>query len=360
LQQIDFTSQLALLTPANNRAEGEIALPPAISGTFSGQWRKEQSSHIDVHALAIADKPVINDLRFSFNTAQTQQWQISTPELRLDNTKILLPFLPEGEVKNLFSSLNLHGYLRNFELTWDNNKPLTERMQLQANADNISSGHWEGVPAFTGVSGYVRSGIGYGFIDLNSNNGFSMHYPEVYHKPIVFQHAAGRVQWQWAPEQQTVFVGSDYASLSGDPGEARGSFWLHLPLAGADFHSELYLSIGLRNSAAQYRNMFIPYILPKDLLAWLNNSIGDADLPAAGFLYRGGLTGTEAKESAIQFFGDIRNGDLKFHPDWPPLKTLTRVYWWTTTTLTYAPAAPRCMTLPLMPHTSPCWNNPKD
>lgn len=322
LQQIDFTSQLALLTPANNRAEGEIALPPAISGTFSGQWRKEQSSHIDVHALAIADKPVINDLRFSFNTAQTQQWQISTPELRLDNTKILLPFLPEGEVKNLFSSLNLHGYLRNFELTWDNNKPLTERMQLQANADNISSGHWEGVPAFTGVSGYVRSGIGYGFIDLNSNNGFSMHYPEVYHKPIVFQHAAGRVQWQWAPEQQTVFVGSDYASLSGDPGEARGSFWLHLPLAGADFHSELYLSIGLRNSAAQYRNMFIPYILPKDLLAWLNNSIGDADLPAAGFLYRGGLTGTEAKESAIQFFGDIRNGDLKFHPDWPPLKNI--------------------------------------
>jgi hypothetical protein len=182
LQQIDFTSQLALLTPANNRTEGEIALPPAISGTFSGQWRKEQSSHIDVHALAIADKPVINDLRFSFNTAQTQQWQISTPELRLDNTKVLLPFLPEGEVKNLFSSLNLHGYLRNFELTWDNNKPLTERMQLQANADNVSSGHWEGVPAFTGVSGYVRSGIGYGFIDLNSNNGFSMHYPEVYHK----------------------------------------------------------------------------------------------------------------------------------------------------------------------------------
>jgi len=326
LQQIDFISQLTLLTPADSKADSEpdskIMLPPAVTGTFSGQWRKQQASYIDVHTLALTDKPLLKDLRFSFNTTQTQQWKIATPALLLDSTLALLPLLPEGELKNLFSSLNLHGYLRNVELTWDNSKPLTERMQIQANADNISSGHWEGVPAFTGVSGYVRSGIGYGFIDLNSNNGFSMHYPEVYHKPIVFQRAAGRVQWHWAPEQQTVFVGSDYASLSGEPGEARGSFWLHLPLAGADFHSELYLSIGLRNSAAQYRNMFIPYILPKDLLAWLDTSIGDADLPAAGFLYRGGLTGTEAAESAVQFFGDIRNGDLKFQPDWPPLQNI--------------------------------------
>ncbi|MEZ5435454.1 MAG: DUF3971 domain-containing protein [Pseudomonadales bacterium] len=326
LQQIDFTSQLTLLTPAESRtdseADSEIMLPPAVTGTFSGQWRKQQASYIDVHALALTDKPLLENLRLSFNTAKPQQWKIATPALLLDNTLTLLPFLPEGELKHLFSSLNLHGYLRNVELTWDNSKPLTERMQIQANADNISSGHWEGVPAFTGVSGYVRSGIGYGFIDLNSNNGFSMHYPEVYHKPIVFQRAAGRVQWQWTPEQQTVFVGSDYASLSGDPGEARGSFWLHLPLHDADFHSELYLSIGLRNSTAQYRNMFIPYILPKDLLVWLDTSIGDADLPAAGFLYRGGLTDTEATESAVQFFGDIRNGDLKFQPDWPPLQNI--------------------------------------
>lgn len=322
LRRADFTTHVKLTTPPNQPTDKHMLLPATLESSVSGQWEKDRDSHADIHSLTINNTSFLNDLRFSFNTATPQQWRIATPVLPLESTRKLLPFLPEGELKKLFSSLNLQGNLRNFNLAWDNSKPLIDRMQLQANADNINSGHWEGVPAFTGVSGYVQSGIGYGFIDLNSNNGFSMHYPEVYHQPIVFQRAAGRVQWQWQPEQKTVLVGSDYASLSGEPGEARGSFWLHLPLHGADFHSELYLSIGLRRSAAQYRNMFIPYILPHDLLAWLDTSIGDADLPDAGFLYRGGLTGAEAKESAIQFYGNIRNGDLTFHPEWPPLKNI--------------------------------------
>lgn len=322
LKQAKFTANIQLLTPPPPATTDNFSLPPTTNATISGHWKKGDASFVDLHTLSIDSTPLLSNVRVFFNTATPQQWRITTPTLPVDSTRKLLPFLPEGELKQLFSSLHLQGNLRNFNLTWDNSKPLIERMQLQANADNISSGHWEGVPAFTGVSGYVQSGIGYGFIDLNSNNGFSMHYPEVYHQPIVFQRAAGRVQWQWQPDQKTVLVGSDYASLSGEPGEARGSFWLHLPLHDADFRSELYLSIGLRNSAAQYRNMFIPYILPHDLLTWLDTSIGDADLPSAGFLYRGGLTGTEANESAIQFFGDIRNGDLQFHPEWPPLKNI--------------------------------------
>ncbi len=322
MKQAGITANVKFSSPANSKTANGIVIPSAISGTLSGHWRKRGDSYLDVHSLSLSDDVLLANTRVSFNTSDLTKWRVQTPVLPLDSTLTLLPLLPEGEVKKLFSSLNLHGNLRNLDITWDNNKTLLDRMMLQANADNISSGHWEGVPAFTGVSGYLQSSIGYGFIDLNSNNGFSMHYPEVYHKPIVFQRAAGRVQWQWQPEKQTVLVGSDYASLSGEPGEARGNFWLHLPLHGADFHSELYLSIGLRNSKAQYRNMFIPYILPQDLLTWLDTSIKEADLSDAGFLYRGGLTGTETKESAIQFYGNIQNGELQFHPDWPPLKNI--------------------------------------
>ncbi|MBK8289102.1 MAG: hypothetical protein IPK95_11110 [Cellvibrionales bacterium] len=210
--------------------------------------------------------------------------------------------------------------MRNVDLLWDNTKPLTERMLLRANADSINSGAWNGVPAFTQVSGYLQSGIGYGFIDLDSNNGFSMFYPSIYHEPMHFQRAAGRVQWHWIPERDTVLVGSDYASLTGDAGEARGNFWLDLPLHNAA--GEMYLAIGLRKSQARYRDMFLPFILPADLLSWLKNSIGDAEVPNAGFIYRGGLSHGNQHTNAIQFYADINNGDLQFDPHWPRLTKL--------------------------------------
>jgi uncharacterized protein (TIGR02099 family) len=325
--QADITTHMQLTTPPNNDTTN-AQLPPLLNAALSMHWEKESDSYIDIHNILAKDNAdgantaQLSDVRVTFNTENFTQWQVQSPALYLDSITPAARYLPDGEVKKLFTSLNLHGYLRNLNIAWDNTKPLTERMTLQANADTISSGHWDGVPAFTGVSGYIRSGIGYGFIDLNSNNGFSMHYPEVYHEPIIFQRAAGRVQWQWLPEQKTVFVGSDYASLSGEAGEARGNFWLHLPLHGADFHSEMYLAIGLRNSQARYRDMLIPFILPHDLLAWLKTSIKDATLPDAGFLYRGGLTGAEAHESAIQFYTHIQQGELEFHPDWPALKNI--------------------------------------
>jgi uncharacterized protein (TIGR02099 family) len=302
----------------------KIALPESVDTELSAHWQQDDVSLIDIHSLALQEKqqtlPLLADTRISVKASKPEQWRIQAPVLALQNLMAVNNYLPAGDLKTLFHSLNPQGNLRNVDLLWDNRKPLTERMRLRANADNISSGPWHGVPAFTGVSGYIDSGIGYGFIDLDSRNGFSMLYPDIYHNPIIFQRAAGRVQWNWLPDENTVLVGSDYASLSGEPGEARGNFWLNLPLHDAT--AEMYLAIGLRDSQAKYRDMFLPYILPTDLLSWLKNSIGDANVPAAGFIYRGPLSHTGSYASAIQFYADINNGDLQFDPGWPRLSQL--------------------------------------
>lgn len=305
-------------------ADNPLSLPESIDTTLSASWRRDNTSTIDIHSLSLQEEQkdwhVLADTRISINTAQPAQWQIQAPQLSLDNLKVMNNYLPAGELKSLFQSLNPQGHLRNINLQWNNSKPLTERMQLRANADNVSSGAWHGVPGFTQVSGYLQSGIGYGFIDLDSRNGFSMFYPQIYHEPMAFQRAAGRVQWQWQPDQKTVLVGSDYASLSGDAGDARGNFWLNLPLNQST--GEMYLAIGLRNSQAKYRSMFLPYILPNNLLSWLKTSIGDAAVPNAGFIYRGPLSHSDAYSDAIQFYADINNGELQFDPAWPTLTQL--------------------------------------
>jgi uncharacterized protein YhdP len=84
----------------------------------------------------------------------------------------------------------------------------------------------------------------------------------------------------------------------------------------------MYLAIGLRNSAAKFREMFLPYTLSPNLLAWLKTSIGEATIPAAGFIYRGALSGHEPHSRTIQFFADINNGDLQFDPAWPRITGL--------------------------------------
>ncbi|HSC76004.1 MAG TPA: DUF3971 domain-containing protein, partial [Pseudomonadales bacterium] len=305
-------------------ANSNLTLPDSIDAELSASWHKDSISTIDIHSLALQQQektlPLLANTRISINTTQPAKWRMQTPQLSLDNAMVANNYLPAGDLKNLFQSLNPQGYLRNVDLQWDNSKTLVERMQLRANADNINSGAWHGVPAFTQVSGYLQSGIGYGFIDLDSRNGFSMFYPEIYHAPMNFQRASGRVQWHWLPERATVLVGSDYASLSGEAGEARGNFWLNLPLTHAT--GEMYLAIGLRNSQAKYRDIFLPFILPANLLSWLKTSIGDADIPNAGFIYRGPLSHSGPHGDAVQFYADINNGDLKFDPAWPKLTQL--------------------------------------
>lgn len=309
-----------------NPATGASLLPQELASHLSARWQASGKTVLDLHTVdwrqtAAQDlQPLLQDVRLTL--ASPTQWQLQTPALALQHFQPLEKYLPAGTVQELMQKLHPNGLLRNVDLQWDNSKPLTERMQLRANAEGIATGTWHGVPAFTGVSGYLHSGIGYGYIDLDSRDGFSMHYPEVYHQPMQFQRAGGRVQWQWQPELETVLVGSDFASLSGEAGEARGSFWLQLPLPGADFHSQMYLGIGLRNSEARHRDTFLPYILPQSLLAWLKDSIGKADVPAAGFFYRGALSGNEPLSRAIQFFADIKQGELRYDPAWPRLTGL--------------------------------------
>jgi uncharacterized protein (TIGR02099 family) len=307
----------------DNDDKHDAVLPDHIQALISGN-RNTRQQQLLIHNLSLqhGEKNIalINNLQIDY---QTDQWHVRSPALALAPLSDMAPFLPNKALHELLTSLHPTGYLRNLDLTWNNNKPLLERMRLRTIADNLNTGDWHGVPAFTQVNGYVDSGIGYGFIDLDSQHGFSMFYPSLYHEPLTFDQAAGRVQWEWQPDEKTVLVGSDYASLSSSNGEAHGNFWLRLALPEADFISEMNLMIGLRNSHAAYRNKLLPHTLPESLLDWLKTSIGEATITDAGFLFRGPLADHAAFSHAIQFYANIQNGDVQFDPHWPRLTDIT-------------------------------------
>ncbi len=320
LDKADAVARLELTPQVKDPTDS--TLPAGLAAAVSGRWQRGGETDITLEKLQLlqTDTALLQDVRVQ--AQDRQRWRLRTPALALDNMASLPALLPESLLKNLLAQLHPAGTLRNVDLQWDNSKPLTERMQLRANADTLATGAWRGVPAFTGVSGYLQSGIGYGFIDLESHDSFSMFYPQIYREPLQFRQASSRVQWQWQPEQHAVLVGSDNTKLSGEYGDARGSFWLRLPLVANAFPGEMYLAIGLRNSHADVREKLLPYTLPESLQNWLHNSIGNANITDAGFIYRGALSGHEAFSRSIQFYANLDHGEVKFHPDWPKLTAL--------------------------------------
>lgn len=319
--QLQSNSKVSAENPVDAQA---ITPPSSISSEFSFDWQRGGNSTLQIHQLQVQsnEKPVDAIRNASININDANHWRIQIPAISLDNLSSLIHLLPENTLKHVLTSLHPAGEINNMDLQWDNTRALVDRMQLRANVSRLSTGAWSGVPAFTKVNGYLQTGIGYGFIDLDSRDGFSMFYPGIYHEPLSFQSAAGRVQWNWQPDEKIVLVGSDHARLLGDIGNADGNFWLYLPLDSEKGHSQMNLSIGLRNSRASYRNRLLPYTLPSNLLGWLKESIGEADIRDAGFIYRGALAGHEAFSRAVQFYANFDNGDLQFEKNWPRLTHL--------------------------------------
>ena len=56
------------------------------------------------------------------------------------------------------------------------------------------------------VDGYLDGGRRDGSVTLDSQNGFSMHYTNVYAEPMVYRSATGQVVWNLSPETNTVSV----------------------------------------------------------------------------------------------------------------------------------------------------------
>ena len=308
----DLTLRTSTATPS---------LPAALGMTLSLQ-REGDHWQSTLHELTVGDDKPATLLQNVQIEKQNTRWRIQTPALDLSAWQTADAYWPDSPLMPVLRSLHPQGHLRGVDIHWQSDQPWMSSLQLQAQADGISTGPWRGVPAFTGVSGYLASGIQQGFIDVQSHAGFSMHYPIIYKAPLTFDQAQGRVQWHWLPDDKVVLVGSDLARLDGPMGNAHGTFLLRAALPGASSHSELYLDIGLRNSAARYRNHLLPFTLPTGLLDWLHNSIGDADVSEAGFLYRGELSGHEPHSHAVQFFADFTDGDLQFDPHWPRLHKL--------------------------------------
>lgn len=223
--------------------------------------------------------------------------------------------LLQGKLKSLFDDLNPRGNIKNARV----DIPLAEPVgfELQAQLNNVAVGAWNSAPALTEVNGFIRANRHGGWVDLDSQQGFSMHYPVIYHEPMAYESARGQVAWHLDRDNNQIAVNSGRLELVDKAGRADGYFYLDLPWFKDSRPAELTLQIGLRDAPATIYKKYVPFVVDAATRSWLDSSIKDGAVSQAGFVYRSYLSKEFNLGGTIQLLVDVEDGHLQFHPDWP-------------------------------------------
>jgi len=285
----------------------------------NGEWRLGLQK---INAAMKAQKIV--DVNLAVTSAGFKQpLHLSMDKLDLGRLPQMLDssgVLGEGKLLEVLTTLNPHGYLRNIHMTLPLSQP--KDWQLRANLDQLGVSAWQGVPALVGVDGYLQAGQTGGFVDIDSQQHFSMHYSPLYAAPMEYDRAKGQVAWHLQPENNRIYVNSGQLEFQQGRELARGYMWLSLPWRRNTGDIDLYLQIGARQLNASGYQKYTPAMLPQSLLGWLEQSIGTGNpgvASEAGFVYRGTLNTKNPMARTHQLYLDIQDAALNYHPGWPAL-----------------------------------------
>jgi uncharacterized protein (TIGR02099 family) len=229
----------------------------------------------------------------------------------------------ESRLRDILLQLDPQGELRNLNVSIPLNNP--RAWQLRANLAQVAVNAWHGVPALRKVDGFLQAGQDGGHVDLDSHEGFSMHFSPTYAAAMEFDQAKGQVAWWLQPTQNHIYVNSGALTLSKGNERVKGYMWLALPWQHGTGDIDLYLDIGATQLSASAYQKYTPSIVPPHLLSWLDASIGTQNTgvaTAAGFVFRGTLNTPDHAARSYQLALNVQDAQLKFHPEWPRLEAI--------------------------------------
>lgn len=242
---------------------------------------------------------------------------------RLNQTLDSAGVLGDGRLRDVMRTLSPMGELHNVQFAIPTQNP--KAWELQANLAKVGVNAWQGVPALRTVDGFVYANKNGGFVDIDSRDGFSMHYYPTYSAPMEYQQAKGQVAWWLQPDNNQIYVNSGALEFTKGDEHAKGYMWLSLPWKRYTGDIDLYLQIGATKLNASLYSKYTPAVVPRPLLDWLEKSIGSNNagfVDQVGFVYRGTLNNHNRAARSHQLFVDIKHAQLKYHPEWPALSDI--------------------------------------
>ncbi len=327
-QGYDLSGRLDLQRLSVPFADRRLALDD-FSTDLTGYWLPGGHWRLGLQALkaAVGDQQ-IDETNIAFSASgYNQPVKVNMDSLDLAGFNEIISrsgVLPEdGRFAEVLTSLSPRGQLRNIALNLPPKSPAD--WQLSANLQQVAVGAWRGVPALTGVDGYLEAGQKGGFVNIDSRQGFSMHYSPTFAKAMDYDRARGQVAWHLQPEKNQIYVNSGLLEFHKGDEVARGYMWLSLPWQRNTGNIDLYLQIGGEQVSANRYITYVPQTLPESIRKWLGDSLGETNPGIAnrvGFIYRGTLNTPNPMARTAQLALDLEGVSLDYHPGWPALTEL--------------------------------------
>lgn len=296
--------------------------PKTLTSDFSGGWHLDQGWRLGVANLDLRwddfTAPMVTmevrgelgkPVRAAIETLDVGGWNNAIAKAGFANPRlqgILGKLKPRGKLHSIWVDLldKESGYFA-----------------LRAQVEGVGVEPWLGVPAIDNINGYLELSAFDGHLSLNSQQGFSLNFPQIYLHPLTFTEAEGDIRWSVDRDNRMVGISSSLLDLRGKEASAKGFLNLHIPFkASSKNEPQMTLVIGVDKGLASLHKVFVPYTIPKELINWLDESIKDGLLTDAGFIYHGSIMKNFQLSRVLQFSAKVDQATLKFDPSWPALE----------------------------------------
>lgn len=245
--------------------------------------------------------------------------QVSLPEVDAADTAALLlesEILPD-ELAGVLGELSPTGRLRapvmEIPLAVDDR----DSYRFRAELDEVGVQPWRGAPGVEGLNGYLEAGAASGRAVIDAER-VQLRFERLYPDDLAVQQLRATVGWQI--EDGRVLVDSGPISMRDGDVRLGALLSLDIPTQPDAGDPLMTLAVGLRDGDAAMRDKYIPAILSDKLRRWLDKSIVRAEVPAAGFVYRGSLRKNDRQDRTVQLFFDVRDAELDYHEQWPAVR----------------------------------------
>lgn len=240
---------------------------------------------------------------------------------------------PDGALQTDIETFNPRGRIHDLMLTTDLRDGEPTSLALVANVRDTNISAHRGAPSLWGVDAYtelnfdLQSGVGEGFIEVDSNN-VMMHLPSLFNDVWAYDHVNGRVGFHVdSSSDLRLRLSSSIIDLSSDVLNGRAQFSTDIQ-TGENRYINLELMVGVLEADISRKSLYLPTspqapASAQGVLSWIDGAVLAGSGAGSGLIFRGRVqSGATFPERTLQMFYHVADGTFRFDPEWPVLESL--------------------------------------
>jgi uncharacterized protein (TIGR02099 family) len=316
-QVVGFNSHLSVNEGLVQLESENLLYSFALSGQINavqhqGRWTvSNQIEGLKINNNVL--QPFNSEIRIATNTQQTliEGW---IGDFELDNLRVLDSGLVPVKLADSLQKSELKGRLSSIWFSLDPSN--IESLLLTADASNVASKPVNGIPGIDRIDGSILIGKNNAGLDISGRQ-ITLDLADQFRAPFDIEKLSLVAHASLVDGEFLISVPS--FEIANDDLRGSGRLWIEGNRADRPF---MYLRANFADAKGSSTPKYVPVkIMPKKVIAWVDQGVKNADVPHGDLLYHGRLRNIKklikdrAGELVVDF--QVENAEIRFDPKWP-------------------------------------------